>query len=998
MRILMLLLLTLHPLHAAELLTTSTPTPIQPTDSPISAAAAWAAIPNKADPLFLDHFIARYPQSDEAEVAFTLRFNGVQTSRSIPEYQAFITKYTGTLAAEQALYELFELYQQQNTLAGYFDFIKRYSNTPQAVVARLHLETLAFELASRLDTVADYDSFIALFPNAAQVSAVEQLAQKKLAALEKVHLDNELTRLKRRLSEEQQAMKTIEARLETELVLDDDFWEQLDAIQASITGLTEDIQMATEKRAAELATRLESEASSAEAVLDDNSLTEAEKNQQIQYHWRMAQRYVVLLRSKHYRQTQAAKRVRLEERHQRVLDKLEAIRLALKSSNEALITALQQEFAKTRETLRAGFARLHLDNVLLNQSLQQLVSSVEVLHQDIAEINRNLVTIHQGLSDVQATIKQTHVHLMVLHEDLDRVRGRLIQLNQDMNQGMEKQKTLLRAVAGSVKHGFAQLHTDMEARQLQTAALHQEKLSLANRQLYANQRIAKVLEKTHQQSLAQRAQQTQQLRRSIQSQRDSIVNAQSLTFQAVEHQTDVMIYSTDQLLASDRQTRGLISQQTQQIVQIEAQKKQAETTGLFKDIISIAANSFVPGLGAMAGPLVDAVSDVVQGKDIGTALISGAKGFVAEQCPQCAPAMDIAEGLVQGKSPQQVLITTAKQQLGQHCQECTPFVDIADGLLQGKKPWQVIENVASTQIGKHCPECVPVWQTAKGLAQGEAPEKLLTELVGDQIAEQCPDCQPAVQTIQGLMAGQPIETVLQNHIGDAVKTYCPNCGPVVKIAQQLQSGDSIETILGQAAMQTLTNNCPECLPAVEAVHQFANGQSPVAILKQTVAKPLQAACPNCGNMVKVAEDLLSGQQLNEIAQTQLAAVCPKCVPTWKTVEQLLQAKDAKTVLSTQISQQITAHCPNCTPVLQTMQQLAQGKPPLELVIETTEQRLAQDCPECGQILQTIIPIAQQEAINAKQTLLTQLQAQIGPQAISEQPNNPLNDAIKRLMP
>lgn len=990
----LILLLILQPLYATELLTTSTPIPIQSTDSPLSAAAAWAAVPNKADPLFLDHFMARYPQSDEAEVAFTLRFNGVQTSRSIPQYQAFIQKYAGTLAAEQALYELFELYRQQHTLAGYFDFIKRYSNTPQAVVAQLHIDTLAFELVTELDTIADYDSFIAMFPNAAQVSAVEQIAQQKQAKLEKADLDDKLARLKRRLSEEQQAMKILDARLETEPVLDDDFWEQLSAIQASITGLTEDIQMATENRAAELATLLESEASTAEAVLDDNTLTEAEKNQQIQSHWRMAQRDIVLLRSPLYRQTSAAKRVRLEERHQRVIDKLDAIRVALKSSNDALITALQQEFAKTRDTLRSGFARLHLDNVSLNQSLQQLVSSVEVLHQDIVEVNRNLVNIHQQLTDVQATIKQSQVHLMVLHEDLDQVRGRLIQLNQQMNQGMEKQKTLLRAAAGSVKHGFTQLHTDMEARQLQAAVLHQQKLSLATRQLYANQRVAKVLEKTHQQSLAQRAQQTQLLRRSIQS--DHIVNAQSLTFQAVEHQTDVMIYGTDQLLASDQQTRGLISQQTEQIVQIEEQKKQSQNKALFKDIISIAVDSFVPGLGTMVGPLVSAVSDVVEGKDLGTALISGAKGLVAHECPPCAPAMDIAEGLVQGKSPEQVLITTAKQQLGQYCQECTPFVDVADGLLQGKKPWQLIENVASTQIGKHCPECVAVWKTAKGLADGQAPENLLTELVGDQIVDQCPDCQPAVQTIQGLMAGQPIETVLQNHIGDAVKTHCPDCRPIVQIAAQLQSGDHIETILSQAAMQTLTHNCPECLSVVEAVHQFTNSQSPIAVLKQTVAKPLQAACPNCGNMVKVAEDLLTGQQLNQIAQTQLADVCPKCIPTWQTVEQLLQGQDAKTVLHTQISQQITAHCPTCTPVLQTMEQIAQRKPPLELVVETTEQRLAQDCPECGQVLQTIIPIAQQEAIHAKQKLLTQLQTQ-GTEAISEQLSNRLNAAIIRLV-
>ncbi len=136
MRLLILIILSItYPLHAAELVLTSVPTPIQSDNAASSATKAWAALLNKADPVFLDHFIATYPQSDAAQAAFTLRFNGVQTSRSIGHYHAFLDKYAGTLAAEQALYELFELYRQQNTVAGYFDLIKRYPNTPQAVVA-----------------------------------------------------------------------------------------------------------------------------------------------------------------------------------------------------------------------------------------------------------------------------------------------------------------------------------------------------------------------------------------------------------------------------------------------------------------------------------------------------------------------------------------------------------------------------------------------------------------------------------------------------------------------------------------------------------------------------------------------------------------------------------------------------------------------------------------------------------------------------------------------
>jgi len=114
-----------------------------------------------------------------------------------------IDKYPGTLATEQAL---FKLYRQQNSLSGYFDFIKRYPNTPQAVVAQLHVEALAFELASQLDTIADYDAFIEVFPTAAQVPAAEKMMQNQALKLEKAYLDSELVRLNRRLDEEQQAL------------------------------------------------------------------------------------------------------------------------------------------------------------------------------------------------------------------------------------------------------------------------------------------------------------------------------------------------------------------------------------------------------------------------------------------------------------------------------------------------------------------------------------------------------------------------------------------------------------------------------------------------------------------------------------------------------------------------------------------------------------------------------------------------------------------------
>ncbi|OAD18931.1 phospholipase A2 [Candidatus Thiomargarita nelsonii] len=138
------------------------------------------------------------------------------------------------------------------------------------------------------------------------------------------------------------------------------------------------------------------------------------------------------------------------------------------------------------------------------------------------------------------------------------LHNRLVQLNRDRNKGMKKQKSLLREAAGTVKQGFSVLQADLEASQLQATEMKQEKLALANRQLFSAQQIAKKLEKKHQ----QRATQTKQLRKTL----DSIVEAQQWTRKAVKHQTEVMIYNTDKLLAAEQETRKLMSQFLRQFI------------------------------------------------------------------------------------------------------------------------------------------------------------------------------------------------------------------------------------------------------------------------------------------------------------------------------------------------------------------------------------------------------------------------------------------------
>ena len=109
---------------------------------------AWQGVPNRIDPQWLDNFMAAYPQANETPVAFTLRYNLVQGTRSIPAYHAFIDKYRYTLAARHAQHELLQLYRDKHELAGYLEFMYRYPDTELALVAKASAEQVAFSVGT----------------------------------------------------------------------------------------------------------------------------------------------------------------------------------------------------------------------------------------------------------------------------------------------------------------------------------------------------------------------------------------------------------------------------------------------------------------------------------------------------------------------------------------------------------------------------------------------------------------------------------------------------------------------------------------------------------------------------------------------------------------------------------------------------------------------------------------------------------------------------------
>ena len=534
----LILIILCAPLHATERVVTSPPIPIQWEIS--EAKTAWAAVPNKADPLFLDHFIATYPQSNEAQVAFTLRFNGVQTSRSIPHYQAFIDKYASTLAAKQAIYELFELYHQQNTLTGYFEFIQRYPNSFPAKLAQLHLEALLFEKYSQLDSIRHYDNFIALFPTAAQVFTVMQLAQNKALAIEKKALTTELAHLKSRLSKQQQMRTTQFKQCLHKTEHFKDCLNKLNEIEQTIADLKEELEKIVEKRANTLATQMEQVATMAKKADESKKF----------YYNRLVKRYCYVLLNVYIDRT-APKRCRVEQRHEKTLTILQQM---IANGNRVLIETLKAEFAKTHQVLRDGFKRLHLDHLAETEIFKALNKVFNQIPQDFITINRNLIKIHQEeLSDIQMKMAKTNANLRLLHKDMKVLHNHLVQLNRDMNQGMAKQRSLLRNAAGIVKQGFSILHADLEASELSATKLKQEQLALPNRQRFSEQQTTKIIDKTHQQPV---------LRQNL----GNLIEAQRWTVKAIEHQTDVMIYNTDRLLVAEQHTRQSMSQFLRQFI------------------------------------------------------------------------------------------------------------------------------------------------------------------------------------------------------------------------------------------------------------------------------------------------------------------------------------------------------------------------------------------------------------------------------------------------
>lgn len=141
------------------------------------------------DPVAMDDFITRFPDSPEANAVFAIRFSLLERFPTIEGYNDFIKKYPGRLQTQIAIQKVFDLYCNQNCAAGYYEFIKLYPDTEQSLVAMLYIQEIMFQYACQQDKVEEYDAFIEAFPNAIQVNEARERAILKAKKLETAELE-----------------------------------------------------------------------------------------------------------------------------------------------------------------------------------------------------------------------------------------------------------------------------------------------------------------------------------------------------------------------------------------------------------------------------------------------------------------------------------------------------------------------------------------------------------------------------------------------------------------------------------------------------------------------------------------------------------------------------------------------------------------------------------------------------------------------------------------
>ena len=333
-----------------------------------AAERFWNAMLSHTDAGLLDEFIEKYPNSDTAKYAFLMRYVLLTQNPTIEDYNAFLKKYPEKFQSQMALQEVFDLYQEHDHVAYWADFLQRYPDTQQGLVAKLHLQTLMAEFAVLCDDEETFDAFIFMFPDAPQIPAMMELAQKKAVANE-------------------------------EVVFAASTHEQRERRANAILFDWEDWNLKSRK------------------IFPDSKASIVENGEAFLLAARILRYEKVIALYKEY---SPSGRLAVEKRHQELLAKLDSIQQTLIDNHRELVKTIREESALTRKTIQEEFTKLGLK---FDAGFEKLGQKMDALHNDLFTVYQELQKVNSNLENIQAELQKSNQYLARIDQRLDDIHN-----------------------------------------------------------------------------------------------------------------------------------------------------------------------------------------------------------------------------------------------------------------------------------------------------------------------------------------------------------------------------------------------------------------------------------------------------------------------------------------------------------------------------------------------------------------------------------------------
>jgi hypothetical protein len=412
-----------------------------------AATGALKQLESALDAEQLDRFIAKYPESTAAGVAFAARASYLRGVAVTDEHHRFIARYRDRIGSQLAIADVFRIYRKAHRLSAYLDFMRRYPAVPEAAVARLQVHQLAFELARELNTSADFDAFARMFPDAAHRPAAEALAEER--AIEEERALYEAAKKK----DPEKVDAWVNKRLRNYVFESRDLWAA-----ATQPEPTRQVRKYVEENV--LGGPLDTKSAETRHYLAQ----------------RVARVYSIVRSIEPYRMHLASDQILAETRHQELITKLTEIQAELARQREDMQALLRQEFEETRRVIEVGFEALvkqhRLDRDVLVKGVRVLAAGMDRLHADLVAVHGEIRGLRISMNNVDQGIRQANAMLGRLDQQLSVVNANLRQINADLNYGFDR-----------VSAGIENMRADMNANFDRQAEIAWRQLDVAHASL-----------------------------------------------------------------------------------------------------------------------------------------------------------------------------------------------------------------------------------------------------------------------------------------------------------------------------------------------------------------------------------------------------------------------------------------------------------------------------------------------------------------------------------